>query len=157
MLLFVNLFKWIWRTVERIELNRYSENNRVCKHSFYVMSFLWRLLMTLRDSHKITKIFTKFWIRIKRTDISHKCPADTSDFGPALNRITNWSSMTTGSSLTLQQSQHAAQPNIWQRHLGLGWTYHWHLRPCLAYWVGACMAECGAPTLYIIMKWISTK
>ena len=35
--------------------------------------------VTLHDSHKITKIVTKFWILIKSTDSSHRCPADTNN------------------------------------------------------------------------------
>ena len=30
-------------------------------------------------AHKFSKIVTKFWIHIKRTDISHRCPADANE------------------------------------------------------------------------------
>ena len=32
----------------------------------------------LCDVTELTKIVTNFWIRMKRTDRSHRCPADTN-------------------------------------------------------------------------------
>ena len=66
------------------ELNGYSENNSVCLHiqSFYVTSFLWRYLLDsqmLHNLHKFSKIVTKFWIRIKWSDASHRCPVYTNN------------------------------------------------------------------------------
>ena len=43
---------------------------------------MWRYLrdsQTLHDSHKFSKMFTKFWIRIKRKDESHRCTVDTNN------------------------------------------------------------------------------
>ena len=37
----------------------------------FSVTFKFFTIMTLRDSHKITKSVTKFWIRIKRTNGKH--------------------------------------------------------------------------------------
>ena len=68
--------------------NGYSENNGIYKHRVsmwhhFVTSFLWHsnsyvIITMLRDLHKITKSVTKFWIRIKRMNGSHMCPADSN-------------------------------------------------------------------------------
>ena len=42
--------------------------------------------MTLRDLNKITEIVTTIWICIKRTDRSHRCPADTNNEREAPNQ-----------------------------------------------------------------------
>ena len=35
-------------------------------------------ILNARNTHKFSKIVTKFWIPIKRTDRSHRCPVDTN-------------------------------------------------------------------------------
>ena len=81
-----------------LKLNGYSKNNGICKREFlcdiiFVMSFLWYsnsyiIIMTLCDSHTIMKSVTKFWISIKNTDRSHRCPVDTDkEYGPMRNSL----------------------------------------------------------------------
>ena len=67
-------------------INGYSQHNTVCKHSFNAtLKFLHhnRDIMFFKDithdSHKFSKIVPKFWIRMKRVDTSHMCPADTNN------------------------------------------------------------------------------
>ena len=65
-----------WMVIQRIIL---SANTEFLCDIIFMTSFLWLsnsyiIIMMLWDSHKITKTGTKFWIRIKRTDKSHRCP-----------------------------------------------------------------------------------
>ena len=46
------------------------------RHFCDVFSVIFKFL---RDSHKIKESVTKFWIHIKRTERSHRCPTDTND------------------------------------------------------------------------------
>ena len=71
--------------IQRIKM---SANTEFLCNIIFVTSFSNShiIIMMLPDLHKFTKIVTKFWIRIKRMDRSHKCAAETNQ---ACNRLVN--------------------------------------------------------------------
>ena len=67
-----------------------SANNEFLCDFIFMTSFLWHSysyvnIMTLHDLHKITRFITKFGIHIKRTDRSHRCPANTNEIPLSIN------------------------------------------------------------------------
>ena len=62
-------------------------SNTVSNGLFCDVQILTSQVMMLHDSHKITKTVTKFWISIKRTDISHMCHVDTNKRVIMSNRV----------------------------------------------------------------------